>query len=102
MLRSRRIGAFPVVNDAGGIIGVVSEGTCSAVQTTTSGTRSSIRSFLPSLAEPKDLKVAVHDGIVTNAGDPRPDPVDRAIVDAIRHVQGVLAVRDRRGGSDRS
>ena len=53
------------------------------------------------LAEAKDLKVAVHDGIVTIAGDPRPDPVDRAIIDAIRHVQGVVAVRDRLGGSDR-
>ena len=185
MLRARRISAFPVVDDAGRVIGVVSEGDMlvkEAVQADGSSLLAALRHLreddkatgitagdlmtapavtigpdapveeaarlmydrrvkrlpvvsvawlvgiisrvdvlavfsrpdddirdeivhqaLPAiaLAEPKDLKVAVHDGIVTIAGDPRPDPVDRAIIDAIRHVQGVVAVRDRLGGSDR-
>ena len=179
MLRSRRISAFPVVDDAGRVIGVVSEGDMLvkvAVQADGSSLLAALRHLreddkaagitagdlmtgpavtigpdapveeaarlmydkrvkrlpvvnvarlvgiisrvdvlavfsrpdddirdeimhqvLPAIALPelKDLKVAVHDGIVTVAGDPRPDPLDRAIIDAIRHVQGVVAVRDR-------
>jgi osmotically-inducible protein OsmY len=37
----------------------------------------------------------VKDGIVTVTGEVRGDHEDQAILDAVRHVQGVVAVRDR-------
>ena len=39
--------------------------------------------------------MAVRDGIVTITGEPQSEQVSRAIVDAVRHVQGVVGVRDR-------
>lgn len=44
---------------------------------------------------PRDLTVTVADGIVTIWGQPESDQDRRAILDAVRHVQGVVAVRDR-------
>jgi len=39
--------------------------------------------------------VAVDDGVVTVSGAADDDQMRRPILDAIRHVQGVAAVRDR-------
>ena len=44
---------------------------------------------------PKDFNVAVRDGIATISGAPQADDLTRAIIEAVRHVQGVVAVRDR-------
>lgn len=105
LMYDRRVKRLPVVSVAGRLVGIISRVDVLAVfSRPDDDIRDEIvHQALPAiaLAEPKDLKVAVHDGIVTIAGDPRPDPVDRAIIDAIRHVQGVVAVRDRLGGSDR-
>jgi osmotically-inducible protein OsmY len=47
------------------------------------------------LCDPARFTVAVKDGIVTIDGTPETAPVGRDIVDAARHVEGVVAVRDR-------
>jgi osmotically-inducible protein OsmY len=47
------------------------------------------------LALPRDLDVTVSDGVVTLYGGPISEQTSRAAIDAARHVQGVVAVRDR-------
>jgi osmotically-inducible protein OsmY len=45
--------------------------------------------------DPDRLAVTVKDGIVTLAGAPGSVVLGRNIVDQVRHVEGVVAVRDR-------
>ena len=45
--------------------------------------------------DPDRLEVTVKDGIVTLAGAPGSVVLGRSIVDQVRHVEGVVAVRDR-------
>jgi osmotically-inducible protein OsmY len=42
-----------------------------------------------------DFEVTVRDGIVTISGPPQSEHAARALLDAARHVEGVVAVRDR-------
>jgi BON domain len=46
-------------------------------------------------ADPKAFTVTVKDGIVTLGGRPETSELGHDIVHRIRHVQGVVAVRDR-------
>lgn len=39
--------------------------------------------------------VTVHDGIVTLTGRPETDQAGRDLVQAVRHIDGVIAVRDQ-------
>ncbi|MFI5080035.1 MAG: hypothetical protein ACHQCE_03110 [Streptosporangiales bacterium] len=41
------------------------------------------------------MKAAVRDGVVTLEGTPETASIDRDLVGRARHVQGVVAVRDR-------
>jgi osmotically-inducible protein OsmY len=45
--------------------------------------------------DPARLTVTVQDGIVTLAGEPGGVVLGRGIADQVRHVEGVVAVRDR-------
>jgi osmotically-inducible protein OsmY len=56
-----------------------------------------IRKVLPGAlgAVPEDCEVTVRDGIVTLTGLVDNEADSRSVVDAIRHVEGVVAVRDR-------
>jgi osmotically-inducible protein OsmY len=45
--------------------------------------------------DPRTLDVTVKDGIVTLAGVPETNETGHEIVRRVRHVQGVVAVRDR-------
>jgi osmotically-inducible protein OsmY len=47
------------------------------------------------LVDPAGFKVTVKDGVVTLTGTPETGEVGREIVRQVRHVQGVVAVRDR-------
>jgi BON domain len=47
------------------------------------------------LCDPARFTVTVKDGIVTIEGTPETTPVGRDITHAARHVEGVVAVRDR-------
>jgi CBS domain-containing protein len=47
------------------------------------------------LCDPGRFTVTVKDGIVTIGGTPETAPVGHDIIDAARHVEGVVAVRDR-------
>jgi osmotically-inducible protein OsmY len=56
-----------------------------------------VRDVLPQVlgTVPEDCEVTVHDGVVTLAGLLDGEADCRGVADAIRHVQGVVAVRDR-------
>ena len=47
------------------------------------------------LTDPARFTVTVKDGVVTVVGKPENASVGRAMIEEIRHVEGVVAVRDR-------
>jgi osmotically-inducible protein OsmY len=47
------------------------------------------------LCDPDNFVVTVKDGIVTIEGTPETTAVGLDIIDAVRHMEGVVAVRDR-------
>lgn len=99
LMYDRRVKRLPVVNGAGHLIGIVSRVDVLAVFSRPDGEiRREITDDLileRFLVDPLALEVTVHDGIVTISGQPETDEVGRQIVTAIRHVEGVVAVRDR-------
>ncbi len=99
IMYDRRVKRLPVVDAAGRLLGIVSRADVLAVF---SRPDEEIRDeivhrVLPAAAISKsaDFEVAVRDGIVTISGPPQSEQVAHALVDAARHVQGVVAVRDR-------
>jgi CBS domain-containing protein len=102
LMYDRRVKRLPVVNTAGRLLGIISR-----VDVLTVFNRPDedirdevVHQVLPSitLADPKDFTVVVNDGIVTIGGERQSDELGRAVMNAIRHVQGVVAVRDRLSG----
>jgi len=99
IMYDRRVKRLPVVNVPGRLLGIVSRVDVLAVFGRPDGEiRDEItRAVLPGIV-PKpwhDLKVTVRDGVVTISGSPLSEQTTRAITDAVRHVQGVVGVRDR-------
>ncbi len=99
IMYDRRIKRLPVVDAAGRLLGIVSR---ADVLVVFSRPDEEIRDeivhrVLPAAVVSKaaDFEVTVRDGIVTISGPSQSDQVARALLDAARHVQGVVAVRDR-------
>jgi CBS domain-containing protein len=99
VMYDRRIKRLPVVDAAGRLLGIISRSDVLAVF---SRPDEEIRDeivhrVLPAGAVTKaaDFEVTVRDGIVTISGPPQTEQTARALLDAARHVQGVVAVRDR-------
>ena len=99
LMYDRRIKRLPVVNANGRLLGIVSRVDVLAVF---SRTDEEIRAevvhrvlpeVLPTAA--REIDVTVADGIVTVSGRLEDDHGRGAVLDAVRHVQGVVAVRDR-------
>lgn len=101
LMYDRRVKRLPVVNAAGRLLGIISRVDVLAVFGRADGEiRAEVmHRVLPELApgRPGDVDVTVHDGIVTLSGAAQDDTVRRSVLDAVRHVQGVVAVRDRLG-----
>jgi CBS domain-containing protein len=101
LMYDRRVKRLPVVNGAGRLLGIISRVDVLAVfSRPDEEIRSEIvHSVLPAilLTSPGGFAVAVADGIVTISGEADSDQASRAVLDAVRHVQGVVAVRDRLG-----
>ena len=99
LMYDRRVKRLPVVNAAGRLMGIVSRVDVLAVFSRPDDDIRSevIHQVLPSIVAgtPSAFKVTVADGIVTISGRPPSGQVGHAILDAVRHVQGVVAVRDR-------
>ncbi len=88
-----------MVNSAGRLLGIISRVDVLAVFSRTDDEIEAevVHRVLPDVLPvlPRDLTVTVADGIVTIWGRPESDQDRRTILDAVRHVQGVVAVRDR-------
>lgn len=99
LMYDRGVKRLPVVNETRHLVGIVSRADVLSVFTRpdeeirreVTGTVI-LGSFL---VDPARFQVTVRDGIVTLAGRPETDEVGRGIVDAVRRVEGVVAVRDR-------
>lgn len=99
IMYDRRIKRLPVVDAAGRLLGVISRSDVLAVF---SRSDEEIRDeiahrVLPAamIGRSEDFEVSVRDGIVTISGQPQSEKATRVLLDELRHVQGVVTVRDR-------
>jgi CBS domain-containing protein len=98
LMYDHKVKRLPVVNAAGHLLGIISRVDVLAVfSRSDADVRNEItQAVLPGIAAAvRHLRVEVRDGIVTISGTPQGEPASRAIVDAVRHVQGVVGVRNR-------
>ena len=98
LMYSRRVKRLPVTAD-GTLIGIVSRtDVLSVYGRPDADIRHEIAQDLileTYLCDPAHFTVTVKDGIVTIEGAPETTAVGRDIIESARHVEGVVAVRDR-------
>jgi CBS domain-containing protein len=99
LMYTRRVKRLPVVDAAGHLVGIISRADVLAVfDRTDAQIRREITSDVMRgelLIDPKGFTVRVKDGVVTLEGKPGTISAGHELVRRIRHVQGVVAVRDR-------
>jgi CBS domain-containing protein len=99
LMYSRRVKRLPVTAEGGRLIGIVSR---SDVLSVYGRKDEDIRREIiddvimdTARADPARFTITVKDGIVTVEGTPETPEAGRDVIDAARHVEGVIAVRDR-------
>jgi osmotically-inducible protein OsmY len=96
---SRRVKRLPVTSDDGTLIGIVSRSDVLSVYSRTDADiqHEILQDLIPgmSLGDPARVRVSVTDGIVTIEGTAESAVAGRDVIEAARHVEGVVAVRDR-------
>jgi CBS domain-containing protein len=99
LMYCRKVKRLPVVDDDGRLLGIVSR---ADVLSVFSRSDASIRHGVideviagTARTDPARFTVAVKDGIVTVEGEPENAGAGHSMIDEIRHVEGVVAVRDR-------
>jgi CBS domain-containing protein len=99
IMYDRKVKRLPVVDVGGHLIGIVSRADVLSVFTRPD---EDIRRVVTDrvirhsfLLNPAAFTVTVRDGVVTLSGHPENDQAGRDIVAAVRHVEGVVGVRDR-------
>jgi CBS-domain-containing membrane protein len=99
LMYAKKVKRLPVVDEEGRLIGIVSR---SDVLSVYSRPDSDIRREILTrvmldtlLVDPSEFTVTVHDGVVTIEGTPPTAMAGRDIIEEIRHVEGVVSVRDR-------
>jgi CBS-domain-containing membrane protein len=98
LMYNKRVKRLPVIGDDGALVGIVSRSDVLSVYSKPDAdirdeiSNDLIRGFV---ADPDAFTVTVNDGIVTIAGRPGTIQAGHDIVAAIRHMEGVVAVRDR-------
>ncbi len=99
LMYTRRVKRLPVVDDDGTLIGIVTRADVLSVYSRPDADieQEVFQDLIVGVFEsdPARFTVTVKDGIVTIGGAPETALVGRDIVDAARHVEGVVAVRDR-------
>jgi CBS-domain-containing membrane protein len=97
LMYDRRVKRLPVVNKAGRLVRIISRVDVLAVFSCPDIRDEVMHRVLPGIMPtvPENFNVVVRDGIVTISGEPQTDEPTHTIIDAVRHVEGVVAVRDR-------
>jgi CBS domain-containing protein len=99
LMYSRRVKRLPVTSDDGTLIGIVTRADVLSVYSRPDADiqHEIIQDLIVDMfaCDPARFTVTVADGIVTIEGAPETDLAGRDIIDAARHVEGVVAVRDR-------
>ena len=99
LMYDRRVKRLPVTDENGHLVGIISRAdVLSVFDRTDQDIRKEIADEVilgEFLADPPVFQVSVKDGIVTLAGRPETNMLGHDIVRRVRHVQGVVAVRDR-------
>jgi CBS domain-containing protein len=105
-MRDRRVKRLPVINSTRHLIGIVCR---SDVLSTFARPDAEIRQEAAEeaiaesfLVDSQPFAVTVHDGVVTLTGYPETDQAGRELVERVRHIEGVVAVRDRLSYAGRS
>jgi CBS domain-containing protein len=99
LMYSRRVKRLPVTSDDGRLVGIV---TRSDVLSVYSRPDAEIQREITQdlilgtfLCNPDSFTVTVKDGVVTIQGAPETTWIGHDIIHAVRHMEGVVAVRDR-------
>jgi len=99
LMYTHRVRRLPVVDAGGHLVGIISRAdVLSVFDRSDTQIRNEITGEIlhgEFLLDPKEFKVSVKDGVVTLAGTPGTAVFGHEIVRRVRHVQGVVAVRDR-------
>ena len=97
LMFTHRVKRLPVVDAGGRLAGIVSQSDVLAVfDRPDAEIREEIMSeVIPGRSEPSWYSVIVKDGVVTLEGTPETVSIGHDLVGRARHVQGVVAVRDR-------
>ena len=97
LMFSRKVKRLPVVDAVGRLAGIISRTDVLAVfDRADEEIRVEIMSqVISGRSEPSWYSVLVKDGIVTLEGTPETVSIGRDIVSRVRHVEGVVGVRDR-------
>jgi CBS domain-containing protein len=99
LMRDHRVKRLPVIDATGRLIGVVSRGDVLSVFTRRDADiqREAAEEMIAEsfVADSRGLGVAVHDGIVTLTGHPETQQAGRELVEAVRHIDGVIAIRNQ-------
>ncbi len=101
LMYDRAVERLPVVDEAGRLVGIVSQvDVLSIFSRPDEEIRREVtdRVIRPaSRMHPERLRVSVRDGIVTLSGQPETDQAGQGIIEAVWHIEGVVAVRDELG-----
>ncbi len=99
LMRDRQVKRLPVISATGHLIGIISRADVLSVFTRPDADirRDATEEVIAEsfLEDSRRFTVTVHDGIVTLTGDPETDQAGRDLVELLRHVDGVIAVRDQ-------
>jgi CBS domain-containing protein len=99
LMYERRVKRLPVTDESGHLVGIISRADVLSVFDRTDAaicheiTHNVLRGEF--LVDPLVFQVTVMDGIVTLSGQPETNEIGHEIVRRVRHVPGVVAVRDR-------
>jgi CBS domain-containing protein len=99
LMYDRRVKRLPVTDENSGLVGIISRAdVLSVFDRTDHDIYQEITDEVilgGCLENPSAFQVTVKDGVVTLAGRPETNETGHNIVRLVRHVQGVVAVRDR-------